>query len=77
MKYTKTAEIRLGLFRCFQCRSDQQPDCGDERFDPYRCQPCKTTCIYCMYIYTHHMHWICVIYIACSGGSVPFICHQG
>ena len=25
------------MFRCFQCRSDQQPDCGDERFNPYRC----------------------------------------
>jgi len=22
--------------RCFQCRSDEQPDCGDERFNPNR-----------------------------------------
>ena len=37
-KYEVSGEVRqLGLFRCFQCRSDQQPDCGDERFNPYRC----------------------------------------
>ena len=56
MKYTKYAENKLGLFRCFQCRSDQQPDCGDERFDPHRCEPCKS---HCVHIYTHRVQRIC------------------
>ena len=31
-----------------------------------------------MHIYIHHVQWICnVICIACYGGSVSFICHQG
>ena len=65
------------MFRCFQCRSDQQPDCGDERFDPYRCEPCKSHCVHCaIYAYLHpscamnlqcNMHcllwWKCVIYL--------------
>ena len=77
-KYEVSIEVRqLGLFRCFQCRSDQQPDCGDERFDPYRCEPCKSHCVHCaIYAYLHpscamnlqcNMHcllwWKCVIYL--------------
>ena len=77
-KYEVSGEVcQLGLFRCFQCRSDQQPDCGDERFDPYRCEPCKSHCVHCaIYAYLHpscamnlqcNMHcllwWKCVIYL--------------